>query len=80
MKMNSKAEKVKITAGNDGQRLDNFLLTYIKQIPKSHIYKLIRTGQVRINSSRSKASSKLYKDDIVTVSYTHLTLPTILLV
>ena len=67
MKINSKAEKVKITSGNDGQRLDNFLLTYIKQIPKSHIYKLIRTGQVRINSTRSKASSKLYKDDIVRI-------------
>ena len=67
MKINGKTEKIKITAGNEGQRLDNFLFAYIKQIPKSHIYKLIRTGQVRINSSRSKASSKLYKDDIVRI-------------
>ena len=54
MIVNNKAKKITIGQANSGQRLDNFLMSQIKNIPKSHVYKLIRTGQVRINSSRSK--------------------------
>ena len=64
---NYKAKNIVIGAGNSGQRLDNFLLSQIKNTPKSHIYKLIRTGQVRVNSARSKPSTKIEIDDIVRI-------------
>ena len=64
MMVNNKAKNVIISLGNSGQRLDNFLMSQIKNIPKSHVYKLIRTGQVRINSSRSKPSTKIKTNDI----------------
>ena len=67
MIVNNKARNVVIDSGNSGQRLDNFLMSKIKNIPKSHVYKLIRTGQVRINSSRSKPSTKLKEDDIIRI-------------
>ena len=67
MRVNNKAQKVKIGSGNDGQRLDNFLMAVIKNTPRSHVYKLIRTGQVRVNSSRSKPSTRLSVDDIVRI-------------
>tara|TARA_A100000164_G_scaffold151433_1_gene134447 strand:- start:5256 stop:6146 length:891 start_codon:yes stop_codon:yes gene_type:complete len=67
MMVNNKAKNVIIGLGNSGQRLDNFLMSQIKNIPKSHVYKLIRTGQVRINSSRSKPSTKIKTNDIVRI-------------
>ena len=67
MIVNKKARNVIIDSGNSGQRLDNFLMSKIKNIPKSHVYKLIRTGQVRINSSRSRPSTKLKEDDIIRI-------------
>ncbi len=60
-------KNIKITSCNEGQRLDNFLMSYLRNIPKNHIYKLIRSGQVRVNSSRAKASKKLYIDDLVRI-------------
>ncbi len=64
---NYKAKNIVIGTGNSGQRLDNFLLSQIKNTPKSHIYKLIRTGQVRVNSARSKPSAKIEINDIVRI-------------
>ena len=48
-----------------GQRLDNFLLRQLKGVPRSHVYRLIRSGQVRVNSSRVRASYRLKLDDRV---------------
>ena len=67
MIIKKKAKSVTISSNNAGQRLDNFLLSHLKNVPKKHIYKLIRTGQVRINSSRSKPSSKLNNNDKVRI-------------
>ncbi|MBT7542910.1 MAG: RluA family pseudouridine synthase [Gammaproteobacteria bacterium] len=67
MIVNNKAKSITISSSNSGQRLDNFLISQIKNVPKSHVYKLIRTGQVRINSSRSKPSTKLNIDDVVRI-------------
>jgi 23S rRNA pseudouridine955/2504/2580 synthase len=67
MIVENKVKKVEIGSGNEDQRIDNFLITEIKNIPKSHVYKLIRTGQVRINSSRVKPSTKLKIGDIVRI-------------
>jgi len=51
----------------DGQRLDNFLLRELKGAPKSLIYRLIRTGEVRVNKGRSKPDRKLKPGDVVRI-------------
>ena len=50
-----------------GQRLDNFLLGQLKGVPRSHVYRLIRSGQVRVNSGRVRASYRLKLADRVRV-------------
>jgi 23S rRNA pseudouridine955/2504/2580 synthase len=50
---------VRIDETSEGQRIDNFLLCHLKGVPKSHIYRLLRTGQVRVNKARVDASRKL---------------------
>lgn len=50
-----------------GQRLDNFLIRECKGVPKSHLYKAIRGGQVRINKGRSKNEYRLEVGDIVRI-------------
>ena len=49
-------KKLIINKDNEGRRLDNFLLSIYKGVPKTKIYKIIRKGEVRINSSRAKTS------------------------
>ncbi|MDF1826865.1 MAG: RluA family pseudouridine synthase [Legionellaceae bacterium] len=56
-----------VTAEEEGQRLDNYLLRILKGVPKSHIYRLIRGGEVRVNKKRAKASSRLDACDIVRI-------------
>lgn len=46
-----------------GQRIDNFLITHLKDIPKSHIYRLLRKGEVRVNKKRAKPDYKLQAKD-----------------
>ncbi|CAC9638809.1 RluA family pseudouridine synthase [bacterium endosymbiont of Bathymodiolus sp. 5 South] len=50
-----------------GQRLDNYLLKHLKGVPKSHIYRVIRKGEVRVNKGRKKADYKLQIDDVVRI-------------
>ncbi len=50
-----------------GQRLDNFLLKNVRNVPKSRIYRMIRNGEVRVNSGRVKASYKLERGENVRV-------------
>lgn len=52
----------------DGQRLDNFLLSRLKGLPRSHLYRLIRKGEVRINKKRCKPDSRLATGDVVRVA------------
>lgn len=58
-----------ITVPDDraGQRLDNFLLGHLKGAPRSLVYKLVRSGQVRVNGGRAKAERKLAAGDEVRV-------------
>ncbi len=51
----------------DGQRLDNFLLRLCKGVPKSHIYKAVRAGQVRVNKGRVQPDTRLAAGDVVRV-------------
>ncbi|MGE8539604.1 MAG: RluA family pseudouridine synthase, partial [Acinetobacter sp.] len=52
----------------DGQRIDNFLFSRLKGVPKSRIYRLIREGQVRVNKKRVKAETKLAIGDQIRVA------------
>ena len=48
-----------------GQRLDNFLMRQLKGVPKTHIYRIIRSGEVRINKGRASADSRVEVGDQV---------------
>jgi 23S rRNA pseudouridine955/2504/2580 synthase len=50
-----------------GQRLDNFLGRILKEVPRSHIFRVIRKGEVRINGKRAKPEARLQANDIVRV-------------
>jgi len=52
---------------SNGQRIDNFLIKRLKGVPKSHIYQLLRSGQVRLNSKRVNADRKLQLGDMVRI-------------
>ena len=56
-----------ISDDNDGQRLDNFLLSKLHKLPRSHLYRIIRTGQVRVNGGRCKISTRLNCGDKVRI-------------
>ena len=47
-----------------GQRLDNFLMRHLKGVPKTHLYRLIRSGQVRLNKSRARADTRVQGAEI----------------
>ncbi len=69
MKALSKESVTRLKIGEDdaGQRIDNFLSKRLKGVPKSHIYRILRSGEVRVNSGRIGASYKLRLDDEVRV-------------
>ena len=50
-----------------GQRLDNFLLSHLKGVPRSRVYRMIRSGEVRVNGSRRRPSSRLEYNDQVRI-------------
>lgn len=50
-----------------GQRIDNFLFTYLKGVPKTLIYRILRKGEVRVNKGRIKPEYKLKGGDIIRV-------------
>ncbi|MDH4018265.1 MAG: RluA family pseudouridine synthase [Xanthomonadales bacterium] len=66
-KVSSTVSLVEVTQDRDGQRLDNFLTARLKGIPRSVIYRIIRTGQVRVNGGRAKPATRLETGDIVRV-------------
>ena len=61
------ARLVRVPEDREGQRLDNFLLGQLKGAPKSLIYKLVRSGQVRVNGGRGKPERKLAGGDEVRI-------------
>ena len=50
-----------------GQRLDNYLIKILKGVPKSHIQRIIRAGEVRVNKKRAQATTRLQDGDIVRI-------------
>lgn len=63
----SAVRTVKVPEDRGGQRLDNFLLGQLKGAPRSLVYKLVRSGQVRVNGGRAKAERKLEAGDEVRI-------------
>lgn len=58
-----------VTIGEDhlGQRIDNFLITHLKGVPKSAVYKILRKGEVRVNKKRIKPVYKLQLNDVIRI-------------
>jgi 23S rRNA pseudouridine955/2504/2580 synthase len=63
----AEAAWVEVDDGAAQQRIDNFLVRLLKGVPKSHVYRLLRTGQVRVNSRRVDATYRLQPGDRVRV-------------
>jgi 23S rRNA pseudouridine955/2504/2580 synthase len=61
----SKAKLVEVDEGRAGQRIDNFLLANFTNVPKSRIYRAIRSGEVRVNKGRVKPVYRVKLGDIV---------------
>jgi 23S rRNA pseudouridine955/2504/2580 synthase len=59
--------QVEIGPERDGQRIDNALVTMLKGVPKSMIYRLLRTGQVRVNGKRAKPDTRLTAGDMLRI-------------
>lgn len=59
--------QVEIGPERDGQRIDNALMTLLKGVPKSMIYRLLRTGQVRVNGKRAKPETRLTAGDMLRI-------------
>lgn len=60
---NNSVAHVVIGEEEAGQRLDNYLVRYCKGVPKSHVYRILRSGEVRVNSRRAEASYRLAVGD-----------------
>lgn len=61
----SAVQIVKAKADDEGQRIDNFLINKLKGMPKSHIYRLLRKGEVRVNKKRISPFYRLIEGDDV---------------
>ncbi len=64
-----------VAADHSGQRLDNYLLTRLKGLPKSRLYRIIRKGELRVNKKRVKPDYRLQEGDIIRVPPLRLAIP-----
>ena len=58
---------IEVSDDEAGQRIDNYLLARLKGVPKSHVYRILRSGEVRINSRRAEASQKVVAGDRIRI-------------
>ena len=63
-----KVNYLEVTRHQHDQRLDNFLLNRLKGLPKAHIYKMIRSDEVRVNNKRCKAHDRVHREDVVRIA------------
>ena len=59
--------RIVVDEGSEGQRLDNFLVKLLKGVPKAHVYRVIRSGEVRVNKGRAAVDTRLALGDEVRV-------------
>ena len=74
-KSRPRVRQVKVTAEEAGQRIDNYLARYLKGVPKSHIYRILRRGEVRVNSGRIRAQYKVCAGDTVRIPPVRVSTP-----
>lgn len=67
MSVNSGVELVQIDSAQAGQRIDNFLMTRVKGVPRSRWYRVLRRGEVRVNKGRVRPSYRLQRGDLVRI-------------
>lgn len=60
---------------HENQRIDNYLTSRLKGLPKSHLYRIIRKGEVRVNKKRIKPDYRLKAGDVVRIPPVHLDQP-----
>lgn len=63
-----KVNYLEVTRHQHDQRLDNFLLNRLKGLPKPHIYKMIRSDEIRVNNKRCKAHDRVQREDVVRIA------------
>lgn len=61
------ARQVTVDTHHEGQRIDNFLRGCLKDVPKSHIYRILRKGEVRVNKGRVRQDYRLSSGDVVRI-------------
>lgn len=66
-KVSPSASFIDVTPDEAGQRIDNYLLRYFKGVPKSHVYRMLRKGEVRVNKGRIKAVYRLQAGDRIRI-------------
>ena len=66
---------VTIDETHGGQRLDNFLAAKLKGVPKSHIYRIVRSGEVRVNKGRAEVDYRLAEGDLVRIPPVRIAVP-----
>jgi 23S rRNA pseudouridine955/2504/2580 synthase len=61
----AQAKLVEVDEESAGQRLDNFLIRQLKGVPKTHVYRIIRSGEVRVNKGRAAADTRGASGDVI---------------
>ncbi|MFT3742519.1 MAG: RluA family pseudouridine synthase [Gammaproteobacteria bacterium] len=73
--MNIQTKFLPIEAHHVGQRIDNFLITHLKGLPKSRLYRALRSGEVRVNKKRVAENYRLVEGDILRIPPLRLSAP-----
>lgn len=68
-----KVQFFEVTQEDQGQRLDNFLMRFLRRAPKTLVYRIVRKGEVRVNKKRAKVNQRLQLGDLVRVPPVKLT-------
>jgi 23S rRNA pseudouridine955/2504/2580 synthase len=63
----AQVKRLEVGEESAGQRLDNFLLRELKGVPKTHVYRIIRSGEVRVNKGRASADTRVEIGDVIRV-------------
>ncbi|KAG1665744.1 Ribosomal large subunit pseudouridine synthase C [Nymphon striatum] len=63
---------VTVTASHAGQRVDNFLMRELKDVPRTYVYRILRKGEVRVDKKRVKPPRKLAEGEVVRIPPVHL--------
>ena len=64
----AKVNYLTVTRQQHDQRVDNFLLGRLKGLPRSHVYNMIRSDEIRVNGKRCKPHDKLQRNDVVRIA------------